>query len=252
MADVTPGDQQDAVTPDASQSDINQVDGQVDGGPIGVSPAELTEATPSAETISNETAGLKETASPDESVGLNETAVPSDPSAPSEAAAPGDTAAPAIAEPVGSAPEPPTTAAAAPAPSPAPVATAAAQPELESSTIVPPLGGEAAASEEGGEWDLLVGKVRDFLASGQLQALWNQARTPLTLVLALVGVLLVLRVYTGLLAALDSLPLIPGLLELVGVIWTVRVGLPKLVQKSQRQQLLAGLRERWQRFSGKG
>ena len=222
MADVTPGDQQDAVTPDASQSDINQLD----AGPIEASPAEPGQATTSQEAIAGDTASSNETAS------LNE------PAGPSEAASPNETAV--------------SSEAAAPAPSPAPVAIAAPQPELESSTSVPPLVGEAAASEEGGEWDLLVGKVRDFLASGQLQALWNQARSPLTLVLALVGVLLVLRVYTGLLAALDSLPLVPGLLELVGVIWTVRVGLPKLVQKSQRQQLQAGLQERWQRFRGKG
>lgn len=164
-----------------------------------------------------------------------------------------------VAEPA--APEPFTPAAPAAAtpeatPAPAPETSEASlpQPEVESSTTLPALGAVAveACNEEGGEWDLLVSKVRDWLASGQLQTLWQQAKTPLTLTLALVGLLLVLRVYSALLAALDSLPLVPGLLELVGVIWAVRVGLPKLIQRSQREQLLGNLQQRWQRFTGRG
>jgi hypothetical protein len=62
----------------------------------------------------------------------------------------------------------------------------------------------------------------------------------------------VLRVYSALLGALESLPLIPGLLELVGVIWAVRFGLPKLVQRSQRQELISSIQQRWQSFRGRG
>jgi hypothetical protein len=59
-------------------------------------------------------------------------------------------------------------------------------------------------------------------------------------------------VYAALLGAIDSLPLIPGLLELVGVIWAVRFGVPKLLQRSQREQLFGGIQQRWQSFRGRG
>ena len=149
-----------------------------------------------------------------------------------------------------------------PAPEPVPAVPVATEPspELEGTTLVPALGtssgtgsGNDAAGEgePGGEWELLLSKLQTWLASGKLQALWAQARTPLTLTLAAAGLLLVLRLYTGLLAILEGLPLVPGLLELVGVIWTLRYGLPKLLQRSQREALIQGLQERWRSFSGR-
>jgi hypothetical protein len=151
----------------------------------------------------------------------------------------------------------------APAPAaPAPAGTAEGEPSLEASTTVPPLGGSvpggagpAAASDgvgEGGEWALLVEKLQAWWGSGQLQTLWQQSRTPLTLGLTLVVVLLVLQVYAGLLGAINSLPLVPGLLELVGLIWAVRYGLPQLIRRSERERLLNGLQQRWSSFRGKG
>jgi hypothetical protein len=124
-------------------------------------------------------------------------------------------------------------------------------PELESTTLVPASGAEEPGGE-GGEWELLLGKVKAWLGEGKLEALWAQARNPVSLILAAAALLLVLRVYSALLAAIDSLPLIPGLLELVGVIWAVRYGVPKLVQRSQRQELLGSIQQRWQSFRGRG
>ena len=143
---------------------------------------------------------------------------------------------------------------------PSSVPSAMAEPSLESSTSVSPLGGSAtgggaAASlgdSEGGEWALLVEKLQAWWSSGEFQKLWAQAKTPLTLVLGGIAVLLVLRVYAGLLGIINSLPLVSGLLELVGVIWTVRYGLPRLIRRSEREQLLAGLEQRWRSFSGRG
>jgi hypothetical protein len=128
---------------------------------------------------------------------------------------------------------------------------AAAIPEVESTTTVAPLGGATSGSGEGGEWDLLVAKVKAWLESGQIQTLWRQSKSPLTLALAAIGVLLLLRVYAGLLAVIESLPLVPGLLELVGVIYAVRVGLPRLVQRSKREELIQGLQQRWNTFVGR-
>jgi hypothetical protein len=160
-------------------------------------------------------------------------------------------------------PEPSDPEAAAPGQAPqavaAPESVPTTGPSVETSTIVPPLGvspagGAAPASDsdgEGGEWALLVDKLQAWWGSGELQNLWRQSRTPLTVGLALIAVLLVLQVYAGLLGAINSLPLVPGLLELVGLIWAVRHGLPKLIRRSEREQLLDGLRQRWSSFRGK-
>ena len=133
----------------------------------------------------------------------------------------------------------------------APLIAAEPLPELESSTSVVPLAASAEGSE-GGEWNLLLAKLRDWLAGGHLQSLWEQARSPLTLVLLAAALLLVLRIYTALLVLTDSVPLAPGLLELLGLIWAVKEGLPRLVQRSRREQLFAAVKQRWQSFRGQG
>jgi hypothetical protein len=135
----------------------------------------------------------------------------------------------------------------------APAAPVPPQPVLESSTVVP---ADAPTDQkqpdgEGGEWDLLVSKLQAWMESVQLQELWKQAKSPLTLVLALLAVVLVLRIYSSLLDVLESLPLIPGLLELVGLVWVLRFGIPRLIQRNERQTLINNVRESWQRFSGR-
>ena len=105
---------------------------------------------------------------------------------------------------------------------------------------------------EGGEWELLLEKLQTWLSQNDLQNLWAQASRPVTALAALVGLLLVLRVYSAVLGALDSLPLVPGLLELAGVVWVVRYGVPKLLRSSERERLLSGLRNGWNSFRGKG
>ena len=106
-------------------------------------------------------------------------------------------------------------------------------------------------SGEGGEWELLLGKLRQWLDQNELSNLWAQARKPVTLLAGLVGLLLVLRIYSAVLGALDSLPLVPGLLELAGVVWAVRYGIPKLLRSSERERLLGGLSQSWKAFRGK-
>ena len=119
-------------------------------------------------------------------------------------------------------------------------------PTVESSITLPP-----SAPEDGGEWELLVSKVRAWLASGAAATLWAQSRTPVMALAALVGVLMVLRVYGALIDAIESIPLLPGLLELVGVVWVLAFGVPRLVRSSDRQQLLGGWRSRWDAFRGR-
>ena len=125
-------------------------------------------------------------------------------------------------------------------------------PQVASTTDVPasPTAVATANEGEGGEWELLVEKVKQWIASGQLQQQWQTARTPITLVAGLIGLLLVLRIYGALLGVVESVPLLPGLLELVGVISVVRFSLTRLVKSDDRHQVIDGLKQRWSSFRG--
>jgi hypothetical protein len=136
---------------------------------------------------------------------------------------------------------------------PPPVATVPTVPTVATTIDLPARGGSAGASPtaEGGEWALLLSKLQAWLGSGQLQAQLQAARTPFTLVAGLIAVLVVLQIYGALLAVIDSFPLAPGLLELVGLIGLVRFALVKLVRSQERRALIEGLQQRWKAFQGK-
>jgi len=164
-----------------------------------------------------------------------------------------ETAAETATEPtVEVAPEPEPT----PAPEPEPIAAAepvnAWTPQVASTTDVPasPTAVASAKEGEGGEWELLVEKVKQWIGSGQLQQQWQTARTPITLIAGLIGLLLVLRIYGALLGVVESVPLLPGLLELVGVISVVKFSLTRLVKSDDRHQVIDGLKQRWSSFRG--
>jgi hypothetical protein len=125
---------------------------------------------------------------------------------------------------------------------------AAVEPTFISSIEVP--ADPTTVGEGGGEWELLISKIRQWLESGELKSTLQTARTPLLALGALVGLVLVLRIYGALLGAIDSLPLVPGLLELTGVIWLARFAATNLVRSSERQKLLSGLQRRWKAFFG--
>jgi hypothetical protein len=159
------------------------------------------------------------------------------------------TAEPTAAEP--SAAEP--TAAEQPADEPqvASTVTVPATPAAPAAVVASATGGTTPSSDEGGEWDLLVSKVQNWLASGQMQQQWQAARTPISLLAGLIALLLVLRIYGALLAVLDSIPLLPGLMELAGLIAVVQFTLTKMVRSSDRRQVIDGVRQRWQSFRGR-
>jgi len=134
-------------------------------------------------------------------------------------------------------------------PTPEPIAVPEV-PTVVSTLEVPALERPSGGNAEGGEWDLLLDKLRQWIASGQLQQLWQTSRTPLTAAAALIGLLVVLRIYGALLGVLDSLPLVPGLLELAGLVAVVRFGLSNLVRSSDREKVIANVKGRWAAFRG--
>jgi hypothetical protein len=138
-----------------------------------------------------------------------------------------------------------------PTPEPAPEPVAVPEvPTVVSTMEVPALERPSGGDAEGGEWDLLLDKLRQWIASGQLQQIWQTSRTPLTAAAGLIGLLLVLRIYGALLGVLDSLPLVPGLLELAGLVAVVRFGIGNLVRSSDREKVIANVKGRWAAFRG--
>jgi hypothetical protein len=135
-----------------------------------------------------------------------------------------------------------------PAPTDIPIPTVTSTLEVPAS----PQLATPAADQDGGEWELLVEKVRTWISSGQLQEQWQSARTPLSLLAGLIAVLLVLRVYSAVLGVLDSIPLLPGLLELAGLVAVVQFSLTRLVRSNDRREVIEGLKQRWQSFRGRG
>lgn len=136
---------------------------------------------------------------------------------------------------------------------PGPVSSSAASPEAAASPLAP--GVERvldvpAQDNQGGEWELLLAKLRAWWSSGDPQALWQRLVKPLGGGLTLVLVLLVLQVYGALVGTLESIPLLPGLLELVGLIWLLRHGLPRLLRRQDRDALISDLSSRWKTFRG--
>ena len=62
---------------------------------------------------------------------------------------------------------------------------------------------------------------------------------------------LLLRVYASLIGTLDSLPLVGGLLELVGLIAATRFSITRMARKSDREQVFADWSRRWNDFRGR-
>jgi hypothetical protein len=146
----------------------------------------------------------------------------------------------------------PPTAPAEPVGAPEPETPAGAQPGITASLEIPAREGSSEDSGEGGgEFDLLLQKIRDWFNSGELQAQWQRLRGPLRGLAILIGVVLLLRVYASLVGTLDSLPLVGGLLELVGLIALTRFSFTRLVRKSDREQVFAEWRRRWNDFRGR-
>ena len=105
-------------------------------------------------------------------------------------------------------------------------------------------------SSEGGEWDLLSSKVRQWWNDNNFVDLWQRSRRPLLLIAGLIGLTLVIRIYSGILAAIGTIPLAPRLFELVGLVWVVWFSATKLIRTEERKALLANLSGIWDAFRG--
>ena len=105
---------------------------------------------------------------------------------------------------------------------------------------------------EGGEWDLLSEKLRSWWQEQDLDHQWQRLRQPLLLGVGLVGLILVMRIYSGILAAIATVPLAPRLFELVGVSWLAWFSVTRLVRSDERRKVFTAVSGRLQAFRGGG
>jgi hypothetical protein len=123
------------------------------------------------------------------------------------------------------------------------------EPAIATTLEVPPLPGAAAG--EGGEFDLLIGKMRAWLEEADLAGQWQKLRGPLKGVALLVALILALRLYARVVGALDAIPVISGLLELTGLLYALWFSATRLVRTQERDRVFADWKNRWQAFSGR-
>lgn len=109
---------------------------------------------------------------------------------------------------------------------------------------------ERPAGGEGGEWEMLLEKGRRWLDAQQIGQQWQNLWGPVRGLGLIVGLILVLRVYGALLGTLEEIPLLPRLLQLIGLLVLARFGLSRLLRTEDRDQVLNDWRQRWQAFRG--
>lgn len=134
----------------------------------------------------------------------------------------------------------------------APIEAPSPQPEppgIATSVVVPPL--PAGEAGEGGEWDLLRDKLRTWFDDADLKGRWESLGGPLRAAGLLLAAVVLLRLYSALLETLGDLPLLPRLLQLVGLVTVVHFGLTRLVRSSERERILTSWRQRWNDFRGR-
>ena len=128
-------------------------------------------------------------------------------------------------------------------------AAPAEPPGIATSVVVPPL--PAGEAGEGGEWDLLLSKLRAWYDGADLQGRWESLGGPLRGAGLLLAAVVLLRLYSALLETLGDLPLVPRLLQLVGLVTVVHFGLTRLVRSSDRERILTTWQQRWNDFRGR-
>ena len=133
-----------------------------------------------------------------------------------------------------------------------PAAAAAGEPTVATTLEVPPLSSGLAsdASAEGGEFDLLIGKAKDWFDEADLGGQWDRLNGPLRGLGLLLGGLLVIKLYLALLDTLDDVPLLPRLLQLGGLIWLFNFSVTRLTRSTDRKEILEDWKRRWDAFRG--
>ena len=127
-------------------------------------------------------------------------------------------------------------------------AATAPDPVIASTVTIP---AQENSTDAGGEWDLLVEKIKAWIDSNALGSLWTQAQLPLRVIGGVILFVIVSTIYSGILGTINKVPLAPGLLELFGVIWLVNYASSNLVRSSDRKRVIDALGSTWNKIVGR-
>ena len=137
----------------------------------------------------------------------------------------------------------------APEPAAQPV-TAPASPSIAERISVPAQASADSSDEDGGEWDLLSNRIKQFFEANNLQDQWQSLRQPLFLLGGLIVVILTTRIYGGILDAIATVPLAPRLFQLVGTFYAVWFAATRLIRAEERKKISANVNDLWTSLRG--
>ena len=106
------------------------------------------------------------------------------------------------------------------------------------------------SEEDGGEWDLLSNRIKQFFEANNLQDQWQSLRQPLLLLGGLIVVILTMRIYGGILDAIATVPLAPRLFQLVGTFYAVWFAATRLIRAEERKKISANVNDLWTSLRG--
>ncbi len=137
------------------------------------------------------------------------------------------------------------------APEPAaPTVTAPASPSIAERISVPAQPSADSREEDGGEWDLLSSRIKQFFEANNLEDQWQSLRQPLFLLGGLIVVILTMRIYGGILDAIATVPLAPRLFQLVGTFYAVWFAATRLIRAEERKKISANVNDLWTSLRG--
>ena len=137
------------------------------------------------------------------------------------------------------------------APEPAaPIVTAPASPSIAERISVPAQASADSREEDGGEWDLLSSRIKQFFEANNLQDQWQSLRQPLFLLGGLIVLILTMRIYGGILDAIATVPLAPRLFQLVGTFYAVWFAATRLIRAEERKKISANVNDLWTSLRG--
>ena len=131
-----------------------------------------------------------------------------------------------------------------------PPAAVPASPSIAERVSVPARVPADSSSEEGGEWDLLSNRIKQFFEANNLQDQWQSLRQPLFLLGGLIALILTLRIYGGILDAIATVPLAPRLFQLVGTFYAGWFAATRLVRAEERKRISANVQDLWSSLRG--
>ena len=125
-----------------------------------------------------------------------------------------------------------------------------ASPSIAERISIPPQASADSSEEDGGEWDLLSNRIKQFFEANNLENQWQSLRQPIFLLGGLIVVILTMRIYGGILDAIATVPLAPRLFQLVGTFYAVWFAATRLIRAEERKKISTNVNDLWTSLRG--